>query len=127
MKRRRVAVLAAGLAMTASVGLTGAGAASAASPALHIIGGSKWTVAVNGGNCQVDTMKASHMFVNHEDTGDRGTWSGGGRTLSMTWTSGDDEGLTFSGTWVSASHEYSGSFGGILVRPGHVVQGVTGC
>ena len=112
---RRVVVLAAGLAMTASVGLTGAGgAASAVSPALKIKLDSQWTIRINFGNgasvCQVDTFAANDMFT--ADNGDHGKWSGGGHTVSMTWIKGGEV-LTFSGTYTATPKaEYIGKFGG---------------
>ncbi len=112
---RRVAVLAAGLAMTAGVGLAGAGAASAASPALKIKTDSQWTIRINFGNgagaCQVDTFAVNDNFT--ADNGDHGKWSGGGHTVSMTWIKGNED-LTFSGTYTATPKpEYIGKFGGI--------------
>lgn len=85
---RRVAVLAAGIAMTASVGLAGVSTASAASPAPHIKNGSQWTAEVNGGGgCEVNTFAANHTF--HGGLyGDKGLWCGGGNKITMTWTAG---------------------------------------
>jgi hypothetical protein len=112
---RPVALLATGLAMTASIGLAGAGATSAASPEeLHIKAGSMWTAKINlgdgGGACEVDTFSANHTFTS--DFRDRGTWSGGGNKVAMIWTKGY-VGLTFSGTYTTTPrHEYIGTFGG---------------
>lgn len=121
---RRAVVTAAGLAMTASVGLTGAGAASAASPALHVTAGSKWTAELNGAGvslCEVDTFAANHTFKS-DRYNDKGTWSGGGATITMKWTGGSDSGLKFKGTYASSPKEYVG------VPTGQLVKGtVAGC
>ncbi len=112
---RRVAVLAAGLAMTASVGPAAVGTASAATPAvLHIEAGSKWTAKINlgdgSGACEVDTFAANHTFTS--DFRDKGTWSGGGNKVAMIWTKGY-VGVTFSGSYTTTPrHEYIGRFGG---------------
>jgi hypothetical protein len=49
---RRAAVVAAGLAMATSLGLAGAGTASAAAPALKIKPGATWTIEINRGGCE---------------------------------------------------------------------------
>lgn len=115
IRRTAVAALAAGLAMTASVGLAGAGgAAFAASPALKIEPDSQWTMRFNFGNgadaCQIDTFAANDTFT--ADNGDHGKWSGGGHTVSMTWIEGGVI-LTFSGTYTATPKAaYVGKFGG---------------
>jgi hypothetical protein len=126
MKTTRAATMAAGLVTVASLGLSGAGPSSAATPALHIAAGSKWTAEVNGNGCEVDTFAANGTF--RGDHRDRGTWSGGGTTLNMTWTAGYAAGLTFSGTFTKTPvKEYSGTFANGRFS-GQVVKGaVPGC
>lgn len=80
---RRAAAIAAGIAMTASVGLAGACAASAASPALHIANGSKWTIEPNNAACGIETFTPTHKFTS-DLFHDEGTWSGGGSKMFMT-------------------------------------------
>ncbi len=46
-----------------------------------------------------------------EFDGDAGTFSQTDTTIDMTWTAGDDTGLTFQGTWRGKC--YTGPFGGI--------------
>jgi hypothetical protein len=106
---RKAVVVAAGLAMMASVGLAGAGAVSAASPAvLHIKPGSPWTLQINnGGNCEIETFQ-SDTFTS-DLHGDSGTWSGGASTVSMVWTAGIRVGEKFHGSYNSSHREYSGS------------------
>jgi hypothetical protein len=91
---RRATVLGAGRAMTASAGFVGAGSASAAVPARevqHIKPGSKWTFAhaasIEGVYCEVDTFAANHTFTD-DRSGESGAWSGNGKRIVMTWTSG---------------------------------------
>lgn len=109
----RAGVLVAGLAMTASVGLAGAGAASAASPVLHVQDGSKWTIIIFGtpARCEVETFASNFTFAGNRG-GDAGRWSGGGATIAMKWKQGRDTGLTFGGSWVPEFKEYAGHFGG---------------
>jgi hypothetical protein len=106
---RRAVITVAGLAMTASLGVAGAG--SAASPALHVTAGSKWTAELNGAGvslCEIDTFAANHTFKS-DLYNDKGTWSGGGATITMKWTRGSERGLTFMGTWVSTAKVYQGN------------------
>jgi hypothetical protein len=120
MNARRVAVLAAGLAMATSVGLAGAGAASAASPAALNINKthSVWTVEVHKPGergCElVQFLFPGHTFWSPQQN-DAGTWSGGNSTLAMTWTSGADAGETFSGHFVSSPEAYKGNMGGTAI------------
>ncbi len=109
---RRAAVTAAGLAMATSFGLAGAGVASAAAPALKIKPNAIWTLEIKGvPGCEHDQFStATHTFVS-DNFADSGTWSSGVGTISMVWTTGADNGLTFSGHSVSTTTpvEYKGS------------------
>ena len=128
---QRAVVTVAGLAMAASVGLAGVGAASAASPAvLHIQAGSQWHDADASTSCgEVITFAANGTFT-ADQLGDSGTWSGGGTTLTMRWTAGGSAGASFNGTFTKTPvHEYLGKFGvnGAHLR-GKIVKGaVAGC
>ncbi len=111
---RRAVVVVGGLAMATSLGLAGVGVASAAVPALKVKPGSQWTLEYHGvegtGGCEVDRMASNGTFTS-DLYGDSGTWSGGGSTITMTWTAGDDSGVTFSGTFTKTpTKEYKGSF-----------------
>jgi hypothetical protein len=120
---RRVAVLAAGLAMTTSVGLVGAGAASASTQVQRLTPGSEWTLEDTGFVCEVDTFSAGHTFTS-DRYGDSGTWSGGRKTIKMTWTSGSDTGLTFSGTFTKTPFkDYFGPLGGTRSGTGRLAKG----
>ncbi len=107
---RRAVVTVAALAMTASVGLAGAG--SAATPALHIQPGSHWSARIlHTPGCEVVTFSANGTYVDHAN-GDTGKWSGGGKTISMKWT-GASKGFTFNGTFTQTAAqtpEYLGKF-----------------
>jgi hypothetical protein len=116
---RRAVMTAAGLAaMATSVGMVGAGAASAALPALHVTAGSKWTAELNGAGvsiCEVDTFAANRTFK-ADLYNDKGTWSGGGRTITMHWTRGMLRGAVFMGTWAKSAQAYEDVPNGALVK-----------
>ncbi len=113
MFRRTVAIVA-GLAMTASVALAGAGTASAAAPALHVKPGGQWTIEIrhHTGGCEDETFSATGFSGDHG--GDGGTFDFGGPMIIMEWSTGPAQGLTFTGTFTTKPvREYKGSFGGI--------------
>jgi hypothetical protein len=115
---RRTAVLAAGLALTASVGLAGTGAASGASSAA-IANHSKWTTEINGVGCEIEQFVTSNSTFTGDFYGDAGTWSGGTTSVKMKWTAGGESGLTFKGTYNSSLKAFVGHFGA-------AVSGLTG-
>ena len=123
---RRLAVLTAGLAMAASVGLTGAAGASAASPAA-ITNGSRWTLEDNNsGGCEVETFSTATQTFTSDLGGDSGTWSvPAPNKVKMKWMAGSDAGTTFKGVFASApAKEYVGAFGGIEAgSTGQLVKG----
>lgn len=121
MKIRRAVAVATGLAMATTFGLAGTGVATAAAPALHVHNGSQWTAEFGDqGGCEVDTFASNGTFTGHD--GDAGTWSGGGKTLSMTWTMGPAKGLGFRGTFTKTpKEEYKYTINGVTSR---VVQGI---
>jgi hypothetical protein len=120
---RRMAVLAGGLALMASVGLTGAGTASAASPALKVKPGTIWTIEFNhGGPCEIDTFNADQTFTSNRFN-DTGTWNLDRKTITMVWTGGFDTGLNFNGTLDKPLFEYSGKFTGLGKDTGQLVRG----
>ena len=60
--------------------------------------------------------------------GDSGTWSGGGATITVTWTAGQDNTLVFTGTFTKTPRrEYKGSFdtgfGAVFVESRSFLQG----
>jgi hypothetical protein len=126
MMLRQAAMTVAGLAMATGFGLAGVGVASAASPALKVKPGSQWTLEFHGvegtGGCEVDTMASNGTFTS-DLFGDSGTWSGGGKTLHMTWTTGSDNGVIFNGTFTTTPRrQYKGSFNSGF--SGAVIEGV---
>ncbi len=127
---RKTAVLAAGLVLTASVGLVGVGSASGVSPALHIKPGAKWTVEPEEG-CETVKFLANYTFTTRNDFGDAGTWSGGGDTIKMRWTQGLSQGRSFIGASFANRpvREYVGTLGNKTERgPAWLVKGaVAGC
>jgi hypothetical protein len=107
---RKAAVITAGLAMAAGIGLAGVGTASAAQPSVapgaasaikpavvHTTG--NWTFEVTDGGCEVITFSSNGTWVatNGEYDGDAGIWAGGGTSISLYWNAGTDTGLLFSG------------------------------
>jgi hypothetical protein len=119
MMVRRAAAAAAGLAMTATVGLVGVGTARAVAPAtLHITNHSIWTMKpVGGGACQWDEFNTTKdTFKSTSEIGDRGTFSQTSTTIDMTWTAGVRS-WTFHGTW--GGRVFTGSIG----VPGGTVPG----
>lgn len=130
---RRLALAGAALAAVATLGMTGglSGVASAATlnhkPALHIKPGTIWTILVEETGlsepCEFQQFGTGNIWV-ADLYGDAGTYTGGGKTVSETWTSGDSVGLTFSGTWNRKTKHYVGFFtggsldgvGGLLVK-----------
>lgn len=90
--------MAAGLALTASVGMSSAATAGAASPALHIKQGSKWSASASAECFEILTFASSGTFTGSRGH-DKGTWSGGGPQLVLTWTAGERDGLVFNLTF----------------------------
>lgn len=108
---RRAAVIAGGLAMATSFTLAGAGTASAAAPGLkEIKPGATWTIEINHGGCEQAVFNTTTHHFTSDLFGDKGTWSGGGSKLSMTWKAGAHSGVTYSGDFVSTTTpvEYKG-------------------
>lgn len=105
--RRTITVL-----LTAILGIgivvLGCGALAGAA-SLHVKPRTKWTLEVPGYGCEVQTIKKGHGFT-ADLYGDAGTYSGGGSSISETFTAGNDDGNAFVGAWVASSKEYSGSF-----------------
>ncbi len=126
MRLRRAAVIAAGLGMATSVGLTGAGVASAAAPALKIKPGATWTFEAKHARCEQEVFQSNGTFVADND-GDAGNWSGGGSTIKMHWTAGADGELELTGHFVSTTTpvEYKGPLkhAGVGIHRAFLVQG----
>ena len=109
---RRAAVIATGLAMATSFGLAGAGTASAAAPALKIKPFATWTLELKPAGCELASFNTFvNTFVTDETPSGSGNWSGGGSTIKMVWTVGDNTGLSFKGHFVSTTKpvEYQGT------------------
>jgi hypothetical protein len=124
MVLRGTAAIAAGLVMTASVGVGGLSAASASAPALHVEPGSNWRAEPISGGCELEIFSANGTFASEDGAG--GKWSGGGETISMIWTR-RTKGLVFVGTITQNVHgtpEYRGrfSYDGFVFR-GQLIDG----
>jgi hypothetical protein len=128
---RRAGVLAAGLAIAASVGPAGAGAASAATPSNHIASGAIWSFVVKGERsfCEQDTFSSSGTFT-ADKYRDSGIWSGGGGTIAMKWKTGESSPSTFTGTFTKTPvKEYKGTalFMGLTFSAKLVKGALAGC
>ena len=105
---RRAAAIATGLAMATSFGVAGADTASAAAPALKIKPFATWTLELKPAGCELASF---NTFVTDETPSGSGNGSGGGSTIKMIWTVGDNTGLSFKGHFVSTTKpvEYQGT------------------
>jgi hypothetical protein len=121
--KARWAMVASGLAMATSFGLTGAGIASAAAPALKIKPGATWTLEIKGAGCEQEVFQSNGAFASKD--GDAGIWSGGGSTISLSWTTGVIAGLSFNGHFVSTTTPvgYKGALGGLRTGHAKLVKG----
>jgi hypothetical protein len=117
--RRRATLFAATLVMVTGFALAGAGPTSAATP-LRIKPGSVWTAISADAVCQVVTFRSGGVFTSQN--GPSGTWSGGRKSLTMTWPGSPGQDLTFKGTFTKVPlKEYSGVFEDMF--PGQVEKG----
>jgi hypothetical protein len=127
---RQAVVTVAGLAVGASVGFVGAGVSSAASPDLHVKPNSIWTFIVKAvPGCEEDQLDvATHTFT-ADGFADSGIWSGGGTSIAMTWTTGANDGLIFSGHFArtATAVEYRGSVNDANLKAKLVKGPVAGC
>jgi hypothetical protein len=133
MKVRRAAMIGTGVVLVTSLGLSGVSIASAAAPAGKIKQGATWTMEVTGGFCLYETFATTTHRFKSAATGanDKGTWSGGGSTITMTWTKGSNEGLLFKGAWttVGATKGFEGpmTLNSAPYGDGLLVKGVIRC
>jgi hypothetical protein len=135
MTERRIGVRRAtvvtGVALATILGLSGVCVASAAAPTAKIKSGATWTLEPPvPGLCFKDTFNTiTHRFTSFTDNAvdpgyGKGTWSGGGSSISLVWTKGDGKGMRFSGTFTSTpvkSYQGEITFGsenyeGLLVK-----------
>lgn len=114
---RRASLVAAGTAMVAGLGLAGAGAATAAAPALKIKPGAIWTFQARGPQyipCEQEVFASNGTFTEKNTRfgshdGSSGTWTGGKSSIALVWTAGLDDGQVFGGSLTSSQREYKGS------------------
>jgi hypothetical protein len=120
-------MIAAGVAAVAmSLGLAGAGVASAASPVTgHIKAGSDWSLAMNDGSCEIEHFASNGTFISPD--GGSGGWRQTATTVIMKMNYGLFSGLKFKGTYVAHRFEFSGKFkdaSGAVVGTGDLYAGV---
>jgi hypothetical protein len=120
---RRLALLSATLVVTTTIGIAGLGGVADAAT-IHFKPGTVWTEEANAGGCEIQTVQSGHTWT-ADLAGDAGTYTGGAKHLTETWTHGSGAGVTFSGTWKGTLKEYVGSFGGEGTGfTGQIVKGV---
>ena len=129
---RRAALVASGIAMATSLGLTGAGAASASAPASEIHIGATWTFEPNGHGCEEDVFHAGHTFTTDEAHVRSTLWSTSGPKIELFWKIGKTTEVEFDGHQVSSANpaEYRGKVIGLSTKPvtAFLVEGgVAGC
>jgi len=113
---RRVTVMTALLAMVATLGFSGVGSASALA---RVKPGQVWTFEVdNGGGCEIVDVGAKHAWSDPDFPNDFGTYSGGGRSVTLTW---GDKTLTFTGDYFGSANEFIG-----LITGNDIAQLVNG-
>jgi hypothetical protein len=127
----RCAAVVTGVVLATSLGLSGVCAASAAAPTTRIKSGATWTLEPPVlGLCFKDTFNTiNHRFTSFTDNAvdpgyGKGTWSGGGSSISLVWKKGDGQGMRFSGAFTTTpAKSYQGeiTFGsetleGLLVK-----------
>jgi hypothetical protein len=93
----RVALMLAALAMVSGVMTAAAAGPPGPVAASHVRSGGQWTAEADDNGCQIQTFGPGHTFTG-DGLGDSGTYSGGGRKITTTDTSGSDTGAVFSGT-----------------------------
>jgi hypothetical protein len=116
MKVRKAALVATGVVMVTSLGLSsGAGGGSASAP---VKAGEIWTFEVRGPMyipCEQDVFASNDKFkekmvAGSNSAGDRGTWVLGGNTsISMDWKAGTEANQVFGGSFVSSKGRYVGT------------------
>jgi hypothetical protein len=108
---KRLIGLAAAALVAPAIGATMATttAASGAQPTIATAG-SHWTANTDIPSCENVHFLASHKFVGGK-LNDSGTWTEPTHsTITITWTTGSDHGLSFKGTFNSGAGIYKGRF-----------------
>jgi hypothetical protein len=84
-KTRRVALTTIGLAMMVSFGSVGVAGARPITAANHVNVGGVWTIKSKQFGCGQLEIERHHQWINI-DNADYGTYTGGGKTVHLTWT-----------------------------------------
>jgi hypothetical protein len=121
---RRITLVAAGFAVAAVLVFAGVAGASPLTTGQHVKPGGVWTEENKEGGCEVQTFGPGSSF-SADIGGDSGTYTGGGRKITETWTQGQDSGLTLSGKYSISRGKYVVTFGGFDAGDtGFLVKGV---
>jgi hypothetical protein len=92
--------------------------------AAHVKPGGTWTSEADGNGCEIQAFGAGHTWTG-DNFGDSGTYAGGGKKITMTDTAGTDTSLVFSGSYSTATKQYTGTFSGRddITAKGQLVKG----
>ena len=120
----RLALMLAALAMVAGLAATAVARPPGPLAAAHVKSGGRWTAEADDNGCQIQTFGPGHTFTG-DDFGDAGTYTGGGRKITTTDTTGNDTSLVFSGSYAKAKKQYTGTFNGrdSITATGQLVKG----
>jgi hypothetical protein len=114
---RRVALIAAGLSLIAALGFAGPASAKARKRTPLKVG-EVWTILpgttlqfpLHGKACEQITIGPDHTWTANQ-LGDAGTYTNHKKKVALNWTSGEDSGLIFTGTWSRGDYIGTGPFG----------------
>ena len=114
---RRVALMAAGLSLIATLGLAGPASAKARKRT-PLKPGEVWTILpgvylaypLHGRACEQITVGPNHTWTANE-LGDAGTYTNHKKKVALDWTAGEDRGLIFTGTWSRGDYIGTGPVG----------------
>jgi hypothetical protein len=92
-----------------------AGVASAAtSPQLRLKPGTSWTQTnLQDNGCEVLLFGSGDTFTANR-ANDAGTYTSSGKSITITWTAGNDKGQTLKAHWSTKDNEYKGKGNGGL-------------
>jgi hypothetical protein len=117
---RRTALLATGLMIIATLGMSGPAGATAS--VRHIKPYDKWTLEMNNGGCEIQAIAMAGKWK-ADQFGDAGTYRAGGNTVTEKWKKGEGDGWSLSGTYASGEYVVSLFNAGSQFATGYLVKG----
>ena len=116
---RRAALALTTLTIAVVMVVFGSNGIGSAAPKLNVTAGQQWTFEVdNGGGCELFDIGAKHQWTDIHFPDDFGTYTGGGKTISLQW---GDKSLSFEGHFFASANEFVGLANGNDVA--QLVQG----